>query len=55
MSETKKRDEAKPWMIFEFNPKCQTLSCRCCGYFWGPGNELLQGQRVVFNKARDNE
>ncbi len=40
--------EQKPYMQFKMcKDKC--FKCKGCGYFWGPGNEQLNGQPVIFS------
>lgn len=43
------KKEEEPWIVFWMDPKCATSGpCRCCGYFYGPGNKEKVGQKVVW-------
>jgi hypothetical protein len=52
MNKKSKAEDERPWMEFRLNAKCVAAECACCGYFWGPGNEELHGQKVVFNVGK---
>jgi hypothetical protein len=41
--------QQKPYTVFKYE-ECKKEDCKCCGYFWGPGNEKLAGQKIKWDE-----